>query len=279
MTTNSTPGNQPGDLNQLQKDLQEAVTLTGVSQQAGSSKTSATNSDVSSLPEKFKGKSLEDIVGMYESLHSQYGRMANDLGTQRKLTDRLLDLKRNEDLQSNSAAALPTIKSDDLLDSPAAAIDKVVSARLDQERQRLDSRLGQLEANMAQERFVSKHPDYQQVADSADFSTWVRASQFRQRVAAQAAQGDYLAADEIISEYKASRRSASSGDASQSGDNLDAARKASLEGGSTPEGKATTGKVYRRADLIRLKVEKPRVYSDPQFQAEIMKAYAEGRVR
>jgi hypothetical protein len=279
MTTNSTPGNQPGDLNQLQKDLQEAVSLTGASQQAGSQNQQQPDSGNSGVPDKFKGKSLEDVVGMYQDLHSQYGRMANDLGTQRKLTDRLLDLKRNEDLQNNSGPALPTIKSDDLLDSPAAAIDKVVSARLDQERQRLDSRLGQLEANMAQERFVTKHPDYQSVASSADFISWVGNSQFRQRVAAQASQGDFLAADEIISEYKATRQRSNAADTTQSGDNLEAARKAALEGGSTPEGKAGTGKVYRRADLIRLKVEKPRVYSDPQFQAEIMKAYAEGRVR
>jgi hypothetical protein len=278
MTTNTTPGNQPGDLNQLQKDLQEAVTLSGATQKAVSEQDDA-SSNTPAVPDKFKGKSREDIVDMYQDLHSQYGRMANDLGTQRKLTDRLLDLKRTEDLSNNSGPALPQIKSDELLDSPAAAIDKVVNARLDVERQRLNDRLGQLEANMAQERFVTKHPDYQSVADSSDFVAWVKGSPFRQRVAAQASQGDYLAADEILSEYKASRKRPGANDASSTDDKLEAARKAALEGGSTPEGKAGTGKVYRRADLIRLKVEKPRVYSDPQFQAEIMKAYAEGRVR
>ena len=39
------------------------------------------------------------------------------------------------------------------------------------------------------------------------------------------------------------------------------------------------GKVYRRADLIALKQQRPEVYADPVFQQEILQAYADGRVK
>lgn len=279
-TSRIAPGNGKTDLNQLEKDLQDAVTLNSAAAagKAGDKEGSASQSS-SEVPEKFKGKSFDDVIGMYTELHSQYGRMANDLGTQRKLTDRLLDLKRTDDLARNSGSQLPVIKSDELLDHPAQTIDKIVESRLADERKILNDRLGQLEAGLAQERFVSKHPDYQKVAESAGFVAWVKDSPYRSRIAAAAANGDFGAADEIISEYKSTQvRSAAQGGGSAD-DNLEKARKAALEGGNSGDGKASSGKVYRRADLIRLKIERPRMYSDPQFQEEIMKAYAEGRVK
>jgi hypothetical protein len=74
-------------------------------------------------------------------------------------------------------------------------------------------------------------------------------------------------------------RPAAASSATQQKADTEGARKASLEGGSGNDAAAPTGKVYRRADLIRLKMEKPQVYEDPGFQAEILLAYAQGRVK
>jgi hypothetical protein len=47
-----------------------------------------------------------------------------------------------------------------------------------------------------------------------------------------------------------------------------------MESGSTG---SSSRKVYKRSDLIRLRIEKPEYYLENE--AEYMKAYAEGRVK
>src|SRR6056297_1567571 len=47
----------------------------------------------SEIPEKFQGKSFEDVVDMYRNLEKDYGRKGNEVGELRKLTDELLQLE------------------------------------------------------------------------------------------------------------------------------------------------------------------------------------------
>ena len=234
------------------------------------------------LPEKYKGKSVEEIVEMHRNLESLYGRMANDLGKQRQITDQLLDLKREEDLAKNQPTTVPEIDSADLLDNPTQVLDEYISAKTGEtERQYLD-RISALEASLAQQNFMSKHSDVNDITATEDFNTYLSRSPLRMELAQRAAQGDYVAADQLMTDYKdyASIARQADPDTSTTSD-LDAARAASLEGGQNANSvqKQTTGKTYRRVDLIDLKMRKPEVYGDPAFQAEIVKAYQEGRVK
>lgn len=274
------PTNDAGDLDELEKQLGEAVT-------AGNAKAKADAADTpeekeaaqADIPEKYKGKTLQDIIEMHRNLESQYGRMANDLGQQRKLTDKLLDLKRTDDLNQGpkKPAKKPIqVSSTDLLDNPSETLEKILEEREAAIRQEYEQRMSEFESGLAQERFVQKHPDYQEVAQSETFLEWVNSSPIRQQAANQAANGDFAIADALLNEYKSTRPAQKQEPSND--ENLDAARKASLESSSTA-GKQSGGKVYRRADLIRLKLEKPQTYADPDFQREIMQAYAEGRVK
>ena len=42
------------------------------------------------LPDKFKNKSMEDIISSYENLEKELGRKGQELGELRKLTDGIL---------------------------------------------------------------------------------------------------------------------------------------------------------------------------------------------
>jgi hypothetical protein len=90
-----------------------------------------------------------------------------------------------------------------------------------------------------------------------------------------------ISGDALLKEWKASQSSQESTEVTdKEADHLKEARKASTESAgqsSTPD--APKGKVYRRLDLIRLKLEDPEAYADESFQREIIKAYAEGRVK
>lgn len=276
--------NAPGNLEELEQNLSEAVLA---NQKSGSKDGNEGKSDPAPKSgdplagTKFEGKSVEEILESYNNLQSAYGRMANDLGTQRKLTDRLLDLKRDEDLMQNTPEKkeepLPEISSSELLDNPTSALDRVMAAREARIRQEYDQRLSQFEQQLRTDKFVAKHPDYLELGQSEEFRAWATGDPIRNQVAQRAAQGDFDAADALLTEYKKSNRRDSSGNNLRDND-MEEARRVGMESSNTA-GAANTGKVYRRADLIDLKINKPHIYSDPAFQAEILKAYSEGRVK
>jgi hypothetical protein len=282
----------PGDLGAIEKSLADAVIVNSAASKAAEGKNDEPSkgsqqeidaAEAAALPAKLKGKSLAEIAEIYSNLESAYGRMANDLGTQRKLTDRLLDLKRTDDL-SREQPAKPVVDRSKLLEDPTAELDRFLTTREATRESETSQRLAQMEASLAQAQFSAKHPDYAAIASAPEFAEWVRGSAFRTRVATAAYQGDWSAADELLSEFKARKAAPAASEkpadkADESG--VEAARKAALEtaGGSSGGKQDGGGKVYRRSDLMALRVNKPDVYYNDDFQSEILRAYAEGRVK
>lgn len=280
-----------GSLADLQKSLTEAVTQNAVAGKASGPNPTVVQQEVVGLsdfrvpaddkiPAKLRGKTAAEVIEMYQNLESAYGRQANDLGTQRKLTDRLLDLKRESDLSSNSNAPrkLPEVRTNELLENPAEVIDRIVAERIQAVQQETQQRTQEIETRLAAERFVAKHPDYNDIAQDPEFAAWLEKSQYRIRAAQQARNGDYAAADDLLSEYK-ERKHTSQPKKQEESSELESARQASLESGASPENAGRkAGKTYRRADLIRLRLENPDEYYRDDFQAEIMRAYREKRV-
>ena len=288
----------PGNVDNVVKELTQAVAARAVDDKkpADSKQTQApdsgqqSNDEWTGLPDKLKGKSAREIALMYQNLESTYGRMANDLGQQRKLTDRLLDLKRSEDLANNGGGKppKPVIDLAKLLEDPTAALTEFTEAREAARESEATARLAALETSLAQQQFVQKHPDYETIAQDPGFVEWVQATPYRVRTATAAYHGDWQAADDILTEYKASRPAGKQGsDTSQKPDSsaaeaaaVQAARQASLETSSNAAGDSTKGgKIFRRADLLELKLTKPDVYYEEGFQREIMAAYRDGRVK
>jgi hypothetical protein len=282
MTTTSRVANSdaaPGDLTALENTL-KAATAQPAAPQGDVKQPDSTVTKPDYIQDKFwtgnLDESLRKQAEAYVPLQSQYGRMANDLGQQRKLTDRLILGLDKQNPNGTPAATTPTVKvtARDLVDKPAETIDAVVTARLTAERAEREREEAQNAMAAAEAAFMANHSDYAQVASGAAFTKWVQASPTRKLAARAAAQGDYSAADGLLTEFKAEQAAATKTD------DTAGARGASLESAAQAAGGVSPGKpIYRRADLIRLKMEKPHVYSDPKFQAEIMQAYAEKRVK
>jgi hypothetical protein len=235
------------------------------------------------IPDKYRGKTLEEVIQMHQQAESRLGVMGNDLGVQRKLTDRLLDLKRETDLGNNSSPTKVTIKSDELLENPTEALDRHAASR----EQATNLRLSQMEATLAAQAFVTKHSDYHEYgANNVEFQNWLQASPLRARAAAAASRGDWSAADDLLTEFKSAKKTATTDDDEgaievvEKPDKLARARNVQLESSSQSNaGARKNGKVYSRAALMRLRVEKPDTYYNDDFQVEITRAYAEGRVK
>ncbi len=280
----------PGTVADIEKQLFEAVNASQQSddtKQQQQSRTPEQRADAiedgEDVPAKLRGKSRAEIIEYYRNLESAYGRQANDLGTQRALTDRILNLKRESDLSSNTPREQRVeIKTQDLLDNPTEAIERAVSARLKAKEDEDRQRMAEHEAAIARDRFLSKHSDYENVANDPEFVQWLQKSPYRVRTAQQARNGDWAAADDLLSEFKERKQTSVTpkNEDNTVDKNVEAARNASLESGTASESASKKGgKIYRRVDLMRLRTEKPDVYYDDAFQAEILKAYAEKRVR
>lgn len=286
----SNPEAAPGDLTALEQSLKDATKKPTTAP----APTGTPPAKPDYIQDKFwtgdEAESLRKQAEAYSSLQSAYGRMANDLGTQRKLTDQLLALdKRTTDLEGTPAPAKPApkVNARDLVDKPTETLDAYWKQREETLRAEMDAREAKLQTAAAERDFLTKHADFAQVTATQEFLTWVHSSPLRQRAAALAGTGNYVIADELLTEYKAVKGQAPAQSAdptrgtSANSDSAatEAARKAGLETAANAGGATGKGTVYRRADLIKLKMEKPQVYADPTFQAEILKAYAEGRVK
>jgi hypothetical protein len=127
-----------------------------------------------------------------------------------------------------------------------------------------------------QQKLAAEHPDFGQIAQDTDFVNWVKSSPIRLGLYAKAdGEFDYDSANELLSTYKQLRGIK----AKQTTDAGETQRKSSLKAASVDVGgSGESGKrVYRRADLIRLKMTDPDRYE--QLSGEIMQAYQDGRVR
>jgi hypothetical protein len=297
MTTTSRvgePDSAPGDLNALEATLKNATKKPYSAAATGKKADEpATVQKPDYIADKFWTGNLEESLRKqaeaYGPLQSAYGRMANDLGTQRKITDQILALdKRQTDLEGNPTTAKkpPVVNPRALVDNPTETLDAYWRTREAEAQAAQEARDAKAAQAAAEQAFLIKHSDFNAVTADPKFSQWVHSSPLRVRASALAAQGNFVVADELLTEYKALQGQAPNPAADpnrgkqQTAAEIEAARRAGLENAAQAGGgQGKSGPVYRRADLIQLKMEKPHVYSDPAFQAEILRAYAEGRVK
>lgn len=237
------------------------------------------------LPEKFKGKSAEEIYASYEQLERKYGSLANELGSVRSVVERLATGKREDDLGLNDKPV--EITSDELLNNPTEAIAKVVAAQA-KNAPKLDDEIAMIRQEQAMDKFRDRHPEFEQDMGDPEFQKWLSKSAYRQRLAVRAAQdGDLDAADELFTgweEIKATHNDDDFDDTGNDDDDQDArARKlrdAHLErGGSRGVSQDFHKRVYSRKELIDLRINDPDRYYDPAMQDIITRAYMEGRVK
>ena len=237
-----------------------------------------------SLPDKLRGKSAEEIAEMYLNLEKDAGRLRNEVGETRKLVDRVLELQERQQPryeEREEAESSFELDATDLLADPRGTLDKYFSTREEKLREAYEARIRQIEGHLGAQTLQSKHEDFQQITNDPQFLEFVQSNPYRSKIAQEAVQnGDYNAVDYLITEWKDRQpRDTQTDEAEDPGrDRLREARRVSLEGSSSGDARSS-GKTYSRQALIRMKLTDPEAYGDPAFQAEILKAYQEGRVK
>jgi hypothetical protein len=222
------------------------------------------------IPDKYRGKELSDIIKMHQEAEKLIGKQAQEVGEVRKLADELI--------KQNLAGKPQPIKEEepevDFFENPQAAVRKTVDNHPDVLAARQAGQ--EFKKMQIQQKLAAEHPDFGQIVQDPDFANWVKSSPIRIGLYAKAdGEFDYDSANELLSTYKQLRGVK----AKQTNDAGETQRKSNLKaatvdvGGSGESGK----RVYRRADLIRLKMTDPNRYD--ALSDEIMQAYQEGRVK
>jgi hypothetical protein len=222
------------------------------------------------LPEKYRDKSLDDIVRMHQEAEKLIGKQAQEVGEVRKLADELI----KQNLGSRQQQTRQEEPEVDFFENPQKAVQRTVDNHPDILAARqvtLEMKRSQIQQRLAQE-----HPDFGDIAKDQDFANWVKSSPVRIKIFEQADSGyDFDSANELLSTYKQLRGVKNK----QVSDAGEASRKQTLKavGVDTGGSGESSKKIYRRADLIRLKMQDPNRYE--ALSDEIMVAYQEGRVR
>ena len=221
------------------------------------------------IPEKYRGKNLSDIVRMHQEAEKLIGKQAQEVGEVRKLADELI--KQNLGKNQQIVEEAPEV---DFFEDPR----KAVAATVDKHPDIIAAKQATMEFKkmQVQQKLGQEHPDYIQVAQDPEFAAWVKSSPVRLGLWAKAdAEFDYDSANELLSTYK-ELRNVRQKQVSTSNEKVrqNSQKAAAVDAGGSGE---SSKKIYRRADLIRLKMNDPARYE--ALDAEIMQAYAEGRVK
>ena len=231
---------------------------------------------VEELPEKYRGKSAIEIAKMHQEAEKLIGRQANEVHEVRSLADELL----KQQLASNSKAKAPIEESleEDFFADPASAVNRQV----EKHPAVLEARQAALEMKKMKtaQQLSAKHPDFATIASDSGFQDWVKSSAIRLNLFAKAdAEFDFESADELLSTYKELKQIKQQNQVTQTAAVESKAQEQAMKAATVDVGGAgeVSRKVYRRADLIKLRMTDPDRYM--QMSDEIMQAYADGRVK
>ena len=222
------------------------------------------------LPDKFKGKSVTEIVSSYENLEKELGRKGQEIGELRQLTDKILQQQVTTQTETAEEEEV------DFFDDPNTAVSKAIENhpkfREFEEQQKVQS------AQATTRQLEAAHPDYLEIVADTKFQEWVKESPIRTQLYVHAHNYDLNSAMELMGNWKERSLITNTAKAEE--------QKAMKRSEALRTGKAVSGgssestagkKIYRRADLIRLKTTNPQRYED--LQDEILSAYADGRVK
>lgn len=223
------------------------------------------------LPEKYRGKSVTEIVQMHSEAEKLVGRQSSEVGELRKLVDDFV--KTN--LNSNAQGAKEPEEEIDFFDKPQESINKTIAANPDiQEIKQLRQELLKQEAIG---KLNSVHPDFMATAQSEPFQDWVKASKVRTELLVRAdSKFDFDAADELLTNWKEKLQVVSQTKDIASKDRGQQ-RKAASTGSAKGTGESRSKKIYRRSEIMNLMQNDPKRYQ--QLADELLIAYEEGRVR
>ena len=230
-----------------------------------------TQSQEDELPDKYRGKSAAELARMHQEAEKLLGRQSSEVGELRKVVDSYIQTQ----LSQQQAPQQSEDDDYDFFTDPDKAVSRAIENH--PKIKEAEQYTQQYKKATALNQLQSKHPDMQKILQDNRFAEWIKGSKIRTQLFVQADQQyDYEAADELFTLWKDRQATVK-----QTAQAEKAGRQAAVKSASTGNARGNpdsqSRKIYRRADIIKLMKTDPDRYQS--LSDEIMKAYAEGRVK
>lgn len=224
------------------------------------------------IPEKYRGKSLKEVVQMHQEVEKVMSRHSSEVGELRKVVDEYITTQTQSAPQQSNVEPESDI---DYFTDPQAAVNRAIENHPKIREAEQYSANYKKQAALAE--LGNKHPDMQSILGDPKFADWIKASKIRTQLFVEADQ-EYNAdaADELFSLWK-ERKTVAQQTATVEKQVRKQQLKAASTGNTRGSGEGERKKTYRRADIIKLMKTDPERYQ--ALSSEILQAYAEGRVK
>lgn len=237
--------------------------------------------ELATLPDKFKGKTAVDIAKAYSELEAALSRQGQELGEYRRM------VLANLEVEPKKAEVKPVpvdISADELLANPNKSLERAIEAN--PSLKNVVDRTQELERQLAQRTFETEHPKYKDDLNDTTFVDWVKKNPVRANLIQQANNYDLNSARALWGMWDEHRELVGSKteEVTEATKRKIAEKAATLEGSTGSD--ATSEKNYSRAEFRELqrkallgdKSAKAK-WEDPAFRKARLEAYAEGRVK
>jgi len=234
------------------------------------------------IPEKYAGKSMQDVIKMQQEAESLMSKQADELGKSRasvREKDQLLTaLLEAQNKATDTTPPEETVtQEDNFFTDPVSAVNQAIENHPDVIKAR-EERMGNVQKHNL-ESLEKAYPDWQETVKDSNFQKFIGDSATRTEMFRKA-DVEYRSdlAIELFDWYTQTAMSEKTQEAkaeekSKIQSNLKKTSSESRSSGDSVGGK----KIYRRADLIQLQVNDPNRYE--ALQDEIYSAYQDGRVK
>jgi hypothetical protein len=225
------------------------------------------------IPEKYRGKSIEDIAKMHQEAEKLIGKQAQEVGEVRRLADELIKREISQKKAVETPQETETEIQDRYLEDPVSAINKAVENHPVIQQAQVNA--FEYKQQQVTQKLKQEFSNFDEVINDTKFFDWIKASPVRTRLFSEAHQQyDYDSAKELISTWNTMNKTDATSVADSKVETSKNLKAATVDTGSPAP---SSRKVYRRSDLINLRLRDPARYE--AMSDEIMAAYAEGRVK
>ena len=157
-----------------------------------------TQAQESAVPEKYQGKSVEELVQMHQELEKFSGKQSTEVGELRSVVD---DYIKTELANYQAPQQQQPDEDVDFFIDPDTAVNRAIENHPKIREAEQYTQQYKKQATLAQ--LGNKHPDMQQVLQDPKFAEWVKGSKIRTQLFVLADQQyDYDAADELFTLWK-----------------------------------------------------------------------------
>jgi hypothetical protein len=222
------------------------------------------------LPEKYKGKSVKDIVAMHQEAEKLIGKQGSEVGELRRVVDDFIKAQTSKDLKTNIESE---ISEEDFFVDPKTSISKAIDNHPSIQQAKLAAR--ELKRVETLNKLQAEHPNVGEIVQDANFVDWIKSSRVRTELFVRAENDfDFDAANELLSTWKEKQEISKKATETSKVDREKQLKAADVA--TTNATESVPKKKYRRSDIIKLMQTDPDRYD--ALSQEIMKAYEEGRV-